>query len=124
MEVGDRRHLWSDRRQRSSSPHPQPSTTLRPIPLAPRHRSPIRLPSRALRPQVNQTADLSTSLRSGRDNKFILETTLSVPKQTCHLDRSVAKWRDLRFGGPLLEMFFNTPRKGVILSEAPRRSIA
>jgi hypothetical protein len=25
-----------------------------------------------------------------------LETILSVPKQNCHPDRSVAKWRDLR----------------------------
>src|SRR5277367_3869848 len=24
----------------------------------------------------------------------------------CHLDRSAAKWRDLRFSGPSLEMFF------------------
>jgi hypothetical protein len=25
----------------------------------------------------------------------------------CHLDRSVAQWRDLRFGGSFLEMFFD-----------------
>jgi hypothetical protein len=25
----------------------------------------------------------------------------------CHLDRSEAKWRDLRFSGPLLDMFFD-----------------
>jgi hypothetical protein len=25
----------------------------------------------------------------------------------CHLDRSEAKWRDLRFDAPFLEMFFN-----------------
>jgi hypothetical protein len=24
----------------------------------------------------------------------------------CHLDRSAAKWRDLRFSSPFLEMFF------------------
>jgi hypothetical protein len=24
----------------------------------------------------------------------------------CHLDRSAAQWRDLRFDGPFLEMFF------------------
>jgi hypothetical protein len=24
----------------------------------------------------------------------------------CHLDRSAAKWRDLRFSGPFMEMFF------------------
>jgi hypothetical protein len=24
----------------------------------------------------------------------------------CHLDRSAAKWRDLRFSGPFLGMFF------------------
>jgi hypothetical protein len=26
----------------------------------------------------------------------------------CHLDRSAAKWRDLRFNGPFLEMFFDS----------------
>jgi hypothetical protein len=25
----------------------------------------------------------------------------------CHLDRSAAEWRDLRCGGPFLEMFFD-----------------
>ena len=25
----------------------------------------------------------------------------------CHLDRSAAQWRDLRFNGPFLEMFFD-----------------
>jgi hypothetical protein len=27
----------------------------------------------------------------------------------CHLDRSVAQWRDLRFGGSFPEMFFDRP---------------
>jgi len=26
----------------------------------------------------------------------------------CHPDRSVAQWRDLRFGGSFLEMFFDS----------------
>jgi hypothetical protein len=26
----------------------------------------------------------------------------------CHPDRSVANWRDLRFGGPFLDMFFDS----------------
>jgi hypothetical protein len=51
-----------------------------------------------------ETADLSTPLRSGRDDKFVarFETifhgkgVIAYP-QICHLDRSVAEWRDLRF---------------------------
>jgi hypothetical protein len=31
----------------------------------------------------------------------------SVALNLCHPDRSVAKWRDLQFYGPLLEMFFD-----------------
>ncbi len=30
----------------------------------------------------------------------------------CHLDRSVAQWRDLRFSGPFLEMFFDRRSHG------------
>ena len=73
-------------------------------------------------------------------------------QQNCHPDRSVAKWRDLRLtraasntnGSAILpfvisracdffdlfaffapdQMFFCPLQKGVILSEAPRRSIA
>jgi hypothetical protein len=53
------------------------------------------------------TADLSTPLRSGRDDNsvvadipyFLLETRNSVLQQNCHLDRSAAEWRDLRFWG-------------------------
>jgi hypothetical protein len=30
------------------------------------------------------------------------------PSQKCHPDRSVAKWRDLLFRRPFLEMFFST----------------
>jgi hypothetical protein len=29
----------------------------------------------------------------------------------CHLDRSAAQWRDLRFSGPFLEMFFDRPKR-------------
>jgi hypothetical protein len=32
----------------------------------------------------------------------------------CHLDRSAAQWRDLRFRGPLLEMFGKCSCRGVI----------
>jgi hypothetical protein len=31
-----------------------------------------------------------------------------------HLDRSAAKWRDLRFSSPFLEMFFDRPRSGEV----------
>jgi hypothetical protein len=34
----------------------------------------------------------------------------------CHLDRSVAQWRDLRFSGPFLEMFFDRAFRPVKLS--------
>jgi hypothetical protein len=30
------------------------------------------------------------------------------PLSPCHPDRSAAQWRDLRFSGPFLEMFFDT----------------
>jgi hypothetical protein len=44
-------------------------------------------------------------VRSGRDDKFVgaihgyvrLGTSLVSVQQICHLDRSVAQWRDLRF---------------------------
>jgi hypothetical protein len=42
----------------------------------------------------------------GNCSHAIVETPLSVPKQTCHPDRSVAKWRDLRFAPPA---FPNSP---------------
>jgi hypothetical protein len=34
----------------------------------------------------------------------------------CHLDRSVAQWRDLRFSGPFLEMFFDRVKRSGIVS--------
>jgi hypothetical protein len=48
----------------------------------------------------------------GNDSASALEykpqiSPLSVRKQNCHPDRSVAKWRDLQFSGPLLEMFYD-----------------
>jgi hypothetical protein len=33
------------------------------------------------------------------------------PLSPCHPDRSAAQWRDLRFSGPFLEMFFD---KGIM----------
>ena len=54
---------------------------------------------------AEKTADPSTALRSGRDDKFVvyltpifqLATRPLTFKQICHPDRSVAQWRDLRF---------------------------
>jgi hypothetical protein len=37
---------------------------------------------------------------------FVIPSSFVRSKQRCHPDRSVAKWRDLQFRGPLLEMFF------------------
>jgi hypothetical protein len=73
-----------------------------------------------------ETADPSTALRSGRDDK--VESRASREKGRlgcthpntnfigksdppfCHPDRSAAEWRDLQFNGPLMEMF--SPLKG------------
>jgi hypothetical protein len=41
-----------------------------------------------------------------RDKKLLLLVLVNY-KQRCHPDRSVAKWRDLQFSGPLLELFFD-----------------
>ena len=44
------------------------------------------------------------------DEKRLLFSNYSAWKHRpplCHLDRSVAQWRDLRFSGPFLEMFFD-----------------
>src|ERR1700677_2899444 len=38
-----------------------------------------------------RTAGPSTTLRSGRDDKFVLGTGILVRKSTCHPDRSVAE---------------------------------
>jgi hypothetical protein len=49
-----------------------------------------------------RTTGPSTSLRSGRDDNSV-ETAIDAteqkwtPQQNCHPDRSVAKWRELRF---------------------------
>jgi hypothetical protein len=32
--------------------------------------------------------------------------------QNCHPDRSEAKWRDLLFGGPFVEMLFDRAQRG------------
>jgi hypothetical protein len=51
---------------------------------------------------AGETAGPSTSLRYGRDDNSVAGST-TVPShlfrslQSCHPDRSVAKWRDLRF---------------------------
>src|ERR1700730_18652135 len=50
-----------------------------------------------------ETQDLSTALRSGRDDHSFSRNSFGGTKRTlalqqnCHLDRSVAEWRDLRF---------------------------
>jgi hypothetical protein len=55
-----------------------------------------------------EIADLSTTLRSGRDDNSVAGrdsvfpgevrgTALIAFKMNCHLDRSGAEWRDLRF---------------------------
>ena len=44
------------------------------------------------------------------DEKRLLFSNYSDWKRRpplCHLDRSAAQWRDLRFSGPPLEMFFD-----------------
>jgi hypothetical protein len=58
-----------------------------------------------------ETADLSTALRSGRDDKVVtvLELIFHEKKafewpQLCHLDRSVAQWRDRRFSLLIVEI--------------------
>jgi hypothetical protein len=45
-----------------------------------------------------------------RDERWLLFSNYSPWKHRpplCHLDRSVAQWRDLRFSGAFLEMFFD-----------------
>jgi hypothetical protein len=47
-----------------------------------------------------------------RDLLFIIRTIESESKHyppLCHPDRSVAKWRDLQFRGPLMEMVTTEP---------------
>ena len=56
------------------------------------------------------------------DEKQLLFSNDSVWKHRpplCHLDRSAAQWRDLRFSGPFLEMFFDRGIMG--LWAHPRR---
>jgi hypothetical protein len=50
----------------------------------------------------------SASFDSSCGKDFCLATTLSGSAFSllCHLDRSAAQWRDLRFSGSFLEMFF------------------
>jgi hypothetical protein len=40
------------------------------------------------------------------DEKRLLFSGTAIPPP-CHPDRSAAQWRDLRFGGSFLEMFFD-----------------
>ena len=41
----------------------------------------------------------------GDEKRFLFSGSASLPP--CHPDRSAAQWRDLRFGGSPLEMFFD-----------------
>jgi hypothetical protein len=41
------------------------------------------------------------------DEKRLLFSGTAIPPP-CHPDRSAAQWRDLRFGGSFLEMFFDS----------------
>jgi hypothetical protein len=45
-------------------------------------------------------------LRRARSGMFSNCSPWKYCPPLCHLDRSAAKWRDLRFSGPFLEMFF------------------
>src|SRR6202034_4093361 len=47
-------------------------------------------------------------------NRFCSLTTIPGKRRPplCHLDRSAAQWRDLRFSGPLMEMFFDGGNHG------------
>ena len=47
-----------------------------------------------------------------------VETWHLVPPQVCHLDRSAAQWRDLRFS--LSETTLPYPARSLILSDLPR----
>ena len=53
-------------------------------------------------------------------NGFCSATTLPGRHRPplCHLDRSAAQWRDLRFSGPFLEMFFDRADPDVLLPNA------
>src|ERR1700730_8346404 len=105
--------------------------------------APALIPSRSLpssklvwRAEGERTADLSTTLRSGRDDRFCLGTLSIVSKLICHLDRGIMglrptqgnekrlgpastlygtvtlslssrpERRDLRFRRPFVELFF------------------
>jgi hypothetical protein len=55
------------------------------------------------------------------DEKRLLFSNYSPWKHRptlCHLDRSAAQWRDLRFSGPFLEIFFD--RGSVVEGSAVR----
>ena len=58
------------------------------------------------------------------DEKRLLFSNYSLrkrPSPLCHLDRSAAQWRDLRFGGSFLEMFFDrAKRSGGTCGSFPR----
>jgi len=59
---------------------------------------------------AGETAGPSTSLRSGRDDNSVAESTTAPSHlfrslQNCHPDRSVAKWRDLQCALRLSQIF-------------------
>src|ERR1700677_1171590 len=98
-------------------------------------RSQTKLSSRPERSEVEGSAlRPSDSPYSpwGNCSHAIVETPLSVPKQNCHPDRSVAKWRDLRCAprpsqilrGPLFPRHRgnSTERPQTKLSSRPERS--
>jgi hypothetical protein len=67
--------------------------------------------------EEEETADLSTALRSGRDDDFVRQmATNCKPRNILNLatnlslDRSVAQWRDLRFCSSPGQPFVLLPR--------------
>jgi hypothetical protein len=67
------------------------------------------------------------SLRPAQgDEKRVLFSNYGLGKRRpplCHLDRSAAYWRDLRFSGRFLEMFFDrAQRSGEICGPFTRHS--
>ena len=51
------------------------------------------------------------------DEKRLTFSGAAIPPP-CHPDRSAAQWRDLRFGGPFLEMFFDSAVEGPAVQPA------
>src|SRR5580700_1840257 len=59
-------------------------------------------------PPVEMTSSSYGGCNSFQGSRGIrlLETDTLDTKQICHLDRSVAQWRDLRFPGSLAKLYF------------------